>query len=191
MACPCEGPDRLDQREQVEFSDPQWPNSRSLKKLQVYLNEAGLDSAKPIQFLKDLWSLRHGAVHRKGDEYRKAAEAFGDAKQGLIAVFTGVQPIVHFRHSRQRDPWRQRSRAIAPWARWQAHPGGHGRRKEVLNESRAPAFLPRGLRSRSRSLRGPELRVRYRVRHILARTSALVFSMRRGAPPTRPPARAN
>jgi hypothetical protein len=65
-------------------------NSRSLKKLQVYLDAAGLDSAKHIQFLKDLWSLRHGAPHRKGDEYRRAAEEFGVAKKGFIAAFTDI-----------------------------------------------------------------------------------------------------
>jgi hypothetical protein len=68
----------------------QSPNTRSLKKLQVYLDEAGLDSAEHIQFLKELWSLRHGAPHRKGDEYHRAAEAFGVVKKGFIAAFTDI-----------------------------------------------------------------------------------------------------
>ncbi len=68
----------------------QSPNSRSLKKLQVYLDQIGLNSAKHIQFLKELWNLRHGTPHRKGDAYSKAAEAFGVAKKGFISAFTDI-----------------------------------------------------------------------------------------------------
>ncbi|MCZ2155651.1 MAG: hypothetical protein LC114_17415 [Bryobacterales bacterium] len=66
------------------------PNSRSLMKLKVYLNQVGSNSEKHVQFLRDLWDLRHGTPHRKGTAYRKAAETFGVAKKGYISAFTDI-----------------------------------------------------------------------------------------------------
>jgi hypothetical protein len=51
---------------------------RGIKKLAKFFVQLGrTDSAAPIQFLRNLQSLRTGSAHRKSSDYSKAAAAFG------------------------------------------------------------------------------------------------------------------
>lgn len=64
---------------------------RSIEKLQRFLEGKGLPDYEPhIIFLRWLYRLRHGTPHRKGEEYRKAAEHFQVHEQGHIASFAKI-----------------------------------------------------------------------------------------------------
>jgi hypothetical protein len=57
---------------------------KGIKKLAKFLVHLGrTDSADPIQFLRNLQSLRAGSAHRKSSDYKKAAAAFALDEHGF------------------------------------------------------------------------------------------------------------
>ncbi|MFA6002820.1 MAG: hypothetical protein WC881_02000 [Elusimicrobiota bacterium] len=52
-------------------------DAKGIAKLEIYFREHGFaDYDRHIKFLRDLFDLRNGAGHRKGDKYDRAAERF-------------------------------------------------------------------------------------------------------------------
>lgn len=64
---------------------------KGITKLEKFLRERGLAGIEAhIKFLRNLFDLRHGAGHRKGEAYRKAALAFEVDGKGPRRAFEGV-----------------------------------------------------------------------------------------------------
>ena len=64
------------------------PNAKGISKLQKFLEARGfLDFHEHIKFLRDLHDLRHGAGHRKGSSFERAAQSVRLGEKGSRAVF--------------------------------------------------------------------------------------------------------
>jgi hypothetical protein len=83
--------DSLNERE-LEGAIPRQPeNTKGISKLKAYLETKAMpDAQQHIKFLRNLQSLRMGGAHRKGEDYRKAAAAFGMDEKTLREVFATV-----------------------------------------------------------------------------------------------------
>lgn len=63
-------------RKQLRDDPP--PSAKGITKLECWLHARGSNDYHPhISFLRNLYDLRHGAGHRKGEAYAKAAAFFG------------------------------------------------------------------------------------------------------------------
>jgi hypothetical protein len=83
--------DSLNEAEIEKLIAAQPPNTKGISKLKVHLETKGLpDVRQQIKFLRNLQSLRMGGAHRKGDDYRKAAEAFGVGEKTFREAFETV-----------------------------------------------------------------------------------------------------
>lgn len=83
--------DSLNEQELQRAIPSQPPDTKGISKLEAYLEAKDMVDAKEhIKFLRNLQSLRAGVGHRKGDTYRKAAEAFGIDEKTLRKVFETV-----------------------------------------------------------------------------------------------------
>jgi hypothetical protein len=63
---------------------------KGIGKLERFLQGKGVQNPKIILYFKKLYALRHGAGHRKGDDYDKAAQFFGVSQQSLREVFAQI-----------------------------------------------------------------------------------------------------
>lgn len=82
--------DSLNESELTKRIPPQPANTRSLKKLEAFMVSSGVDGSSHLKFLHNLWNLRHGTPHRKGEAYQNAAKALGVAERGFIGAFTNI-----------------------------------------------------------------------------------------------------
>ena len=78
--------DSLNESDLAKRIPPQPPNTRSLKKLEAFLAANGVEGALQVTFLHNLWNLRHGTPHRKGEGYEKAAKSLALESVGLSAL---------------------------------------------------------------------------------------------------------
>jgi hypothetical protein len=87
--------DSLNEKElDARLSGGSKSDERGIAKLERWLREQNVtDFEDHIRFLRKLQALRAGSAHRKGDEYKKAAEYFEIGKQDLPAVFRNI--LVH------------------------------------------------------------------------------------------------
>jgi hypothetical protein len=65
-------------------------NEKGIGKFGRFLQSKNTPNPQVILYLKKLYSLRHGAGHRKGDDYEKAAAFFGVSKRSLRETFTQI-----------------------------------------------------------------------------------------------------
>lgn len=66
-------------------------DAKGITKLEKFLEVQGAGEAKEhIKFLRSLWDLRHGAGHRKGTGYEKAAQYFNTNERDLRTVFQEI-----------------------------------------------------------------------------------------------------
>jgi hypothetical protein len=67
------------------------PKTKGISKFEKFLQAKGLtDFQGYIKFMRNLHDLRHGAGHRKGDAYERAAAEFGLGEKDPVAVFDGI-----------------------------------------------------------------------------------------------------
>jgi hypothetical protein len=72
----------------VESLPERDPNAKGISKLEKFLAAQGLIGFhEHIKFLRDLHDLRHGAGHRKGHSFERAARSFGLRKMDSRVVF--------------------------------------------------------------------------------------------------------
>lgn len=65
--------------------------AKGITKLEKFLTEHNYSRIdRGITFLRNLWDLRHGVGHRKGDEYRKASRFFYVEEKGFIKSFEEI-----------------------------------------------------------------------------------------------------
>jgi hypothetical protein len=84
--------DSLNEKE-IAKQAPNLPEgAKGITKFETFLKAQGFESTDSVvSFLRSLWDLRStGAGHRKGENYRKAAAAFGLGQIGLSAVFANI-----------------------------------------------------------------------------------------------------
>jgi hypothetical protein len=75
----------------TELSDGSKPDDKGIAKLQRWLQERNVAGYEEhIKFLRKLQVLRAGSAHRKGDEYKKAADYFELSKHTLPSVFRNI-----------------------------------------------------------------------------------------------------
>jgi hypothetical protein len=65
-------------------------NEKGIGKLERFLQSKGIQNPKVILYFKKLYTLRHGAGHRKGGDYEKAAKFFGVGERSLREVFAQI-----------------------------------------------------------------------------------------------------
>jgi hypothetical protein len=83
--------DSINEGELVKVISLQDPAPKGIGKLELFLGVHGVNGGEDhIRFLRNLWNLRHGAGHRKGESYTKAARFFKLEEQGFILAFEGV-----------------------------------------------------------------------------------------------------
>ncbi|HYB76480.1 MAG TPA: hypothetical protein VEC08_05945 [Nitrososphaerales archaeon] len=67
------------------------PNTKGISKLERFLQVKGLtDCQAHIKFMRNLHDLRHGAGHRKGEAFQRAAAEFGLGDKNAGAVFDAI-----------------------------------------------------------------------------------------------------
>jgi hypothetical protein len=83
--------DSLNEAELAKAIPKQESMPKGIGKLALFFTERGVaDSEKQIQFLRNLWGLRIGVGHRKGDAYEAASRHFDLDAQGYIRTFEEV-----------------------------------------------------------------------------------------------------
>lgn len=83
--------DSLNEREVVKDVSPPPKDAKGITKFEHFLQAKGMaDVRRHIKFLRNLQSLRMGVGHRKGEDYRKAGDAFGMTEKTLRGVFETV-----------------------------------------------------------------------------------------------------
>jgi hypothetical protein len=87
--------DSLNEKElATRSSERSKPNEKGIGKFERWLQEQKeTDYEEHIKFLRKLQALRAGSAHRKGDEYKKAADYFEIGKHDLPTVFRNI--LVH------------------------------------------------------------------------------------------------
>ena len=63
---------------------------KGIGKFDRFLQSKGIQNPKIVLYFRKLYALRHGAGHRKGEDYEKAEEFFGVGKRGLREVFAQI-----------------------------------------------------------------------------------------------------
>ena len=82
--------DSLNEAELAKLLPSKIGGEKGISKLERFLKVKGFDDEPVITFLRELYRLRHGVGHRKGDDYEKAAEFFGVGKRPLKDVFIEI-----------------------------------------------------------------------------------------------------
>jgi hypothetical protein len=83
--------DSLNEAEISKLLPNKIDDEKGIAKFERFLKLNGVGAAEAIcTYLRRLYGLRHGAGHRKGDSYEKAAEFFGVGKQPLKEVFVEI-----------------------------------------------------------------------------------------------------
>ena len=80
--------DSLNEAELAKATHNIEANTKGIGQLEAFLTGKGLVGAEPhIKFLRTLWNLRHGAGHRKGEAYERAADSFDVEQRGYTQAF--------------------------------------------------------------------------------------------------------
>lgn len=86
--------DSLNEQELVKRMGPRKGDEKDLKgisKLERFLQSENLSDYQPlIKFMRDLYDLRHGVGHRKGEKYKKAAMALGISDSDPRTAFSNI-----------------------------------------------------------------------------------------------------
>lgn len=83
--------DSLNEREIERFAGELAFGTKGIGRLEAFLKKRGLSNYQDhIRFLKNLWDLRHGSGHRKGESYQRAAAAFKLNYIGPQAAFDSI-----------------------------------------------------------------------------------------------------
>jgi len=83
--------DSLNESELAKSTPKSNPGDKGITKLHNFLAVKGVQSFDDhIRFLRNLWDLRHGAGHRKGESYVRAARFFGVGERGFVSSFAGI-----------------------------------------------------------------------------------------------------
>jgi hypothetical protein len=66
-------------------------NAKGITKLELYFEEKGFGkNTTQVKYLRNLWDLRMGLAHRKGDSYEKAETFFRLTAKGYIDGYIGI-----------------------------------------------------------------------------------------------------
>jgi hypothetical protein len=84
--------DSLNEKElAARLSGGSKPNEKGIAKFERWLQERNIAAYQGhIRFLRKLQALRAGSAHRKGDEYKKAADYFEIGQHDLPKVFRNI-----------------------------------------------------------------------------------------------------
>jgi hypothetical protein len=83
--------DSLNESKIQDLLSSKLDNGKGISKFERLLNEQGVVGFEPhITFLRNLYKLRHGAGHRKGDEYKKIAAVYRLDERELMTVYEEI-----------------------------------------------------------------------------------------------------
>jgi hypothetical protein len=82
--------DSLNEAEITKLLANKIENEKGISKFERFLKLNGVKAEPIVVFMRNLYGLRHGVGHRKGDSYEKAAKFFGVDKQPFKDVFVEI-----------------------------------------------------------------------------------------------------